>query len=366
MINRMGVAAIALLAVLGACSDDSPTELRVSALGSALVAVHQDERWETLPLDDAGHATFLARGPFELVRVCANSFWTTTVAAGPSLPSESLELDCVFRDGALSVPVRVVGADRTTVALGPSLAFITPGQDAALLVDPGTYDLVAYAEGTHEMILRRGVEIGPATALTLDFSTEAIALATRPVVAEPGITNLATLRTARGTALSFIDNSGDNALWLPPASSLEPGDDLLAIGYVAGDPRGFRVQQRVDPASSAPVEVDVPPRIETFEPSPLDLGGWSARWSGAGDWDWASLSISHRVTQPWVYWDMRWHIPSREMAPAGQMVLPAFEEIPGWNSAWGMPLNGLEWVVTHHRGALTGEYAAVWAAVRTP
>ncbi len=365
MPTRTFAPTLALLATLAACSDDSPTELTVSARGAALVAVHQGDTWETLTLDADGRATFQARGPFELVRTCAASRWTVAVAAGPSISSDELRHDCVVLNGTAAVTVRVVGATQTTVVLGTDAAVLQPGQEAILNVDPGTYDLVAYAPASQAMIVRRELVVDGAATITLDFATEAFDLVARPSTGRVGVLQWGHLRTARGSELILPADASLPQLWLPPAAQLAAGDQVFAVAEARSD-RGARAKVRIDPAATTPIEVALPEPIETFEPSPLDLGGWSARWTGAGTWEWAIFAINYRVLQPWVFWETRWHLPSRALDPPGQMVMPAFSEIPGWDAAWSMPGNGLSWGISQQRGDLAGEYAMSWGELRTP
>jgi hypothetical protein len=358
---------LALLWVLGACPGDGGTELTVSARGAALIAVRQDGAWEPLDLDADGRASFTPTGPFELVRTCAETRWTKVIAAGPDVSSDALASDCVRPVGAAVVTVTVSGASQATVSIGDNGMALPTGQSAvALAVAPGTYDIVVLDDQLRRIIIERDVVITGDTGVTVDLATDGVALTQRAIEGAFDGLRWGQLKTTRGTR-AFLSADFDQAsLWLPPASALATGDVVYAIENVGNSERGTFTKQAIDPAAVNSIALPPPEPIMTFEPSPLDLGGWSARWTVDGAWEWARFVIAYRVTQPSVSWDLNWHLGSRPLEPAGEVVMPAFAEIPGWDTSWSMPSNGLSWGIAVERGDPRGAYEQAWAQLSTP
>jgi len=339
------------VAATAACTGDEPAEtLRVSARGSTLLVARQGGEWEPVPLDVAGNGELDVAGPYELVRVCAETAWTRAVLAGPGAFTEPLDLSCADPPGVVQVSVSITSVGGATNIYIGSQGRRLQGevtQTTFVLDHLGRYDIVAVTDD-HRVLFKRGIEITGATTVGLDVVGTGVALDPHFAVSPPGGRPYTRMVTANGTDVGLTNGSG--GLWVPPPASLVPDDVVYAGVYLQGETTTYQHSLvAVDPSSTTPYDLPLSAPIDRIEFA-TDARA-SARWSVPSDWPWALVTTAApRLGGPAVAsWQVQAHRPSRPDDDTGSLAMPDVTTIPGWKREWTVTGFDANWSVILRR-----------------
>lgn len=347
------------LAACGGTDDGGAYTVTVTGQAdrTALVAFRDGSGpWQSLTLDAAGEAHFEVTAGFHALAYACGSQTSppTTLIVAHGTDTDRTARLC----GVTAFDHRITG----TVA--PADAAVWVRQAGPLFHQPGTYEVGSFdgtlvdvaATSGGSMQLVRDVVCDGDRVVNLSVPTDGFSVPVAHLEVTGGtapITTYSEILTANKTWVRF---EGDDAgVRLFPASRRIAGDRVV-IGAHDGNTTAGRTVQRELPGDA----------VEALPlPAPLvaqvDRAG--VQWNG--DWPWFSASLEVRRAQfrrlhVSQYGDAAWL--ERRGAQAIEWLEPA--AIPGWDPAWGtfMPGEQVAWRLRATRGALAGDFEAVWSS----
>ncbi len=299
--------------------------------------------WQPPASSAAGTYTFDVHGPYDLIVVCEDDSagfpdimsWQT---GGTLADPVSYEAPCfapITTPPQVDVTGQMVQAGK--VALGLSESTSTGASwTFDLTNDPGTYDLIAVADG--RIAIQRGLVATSNTALAapVDVVTHGVALAAMPFTATnaaPGetIDGSSAIYSAGKTLLGIYDGPPAGMMLLP-ASVLVPGDeqsvDLFATD---GGLRSRQIERSYSAGDPTSLALPAPIGDVQFAASPQHL---VATMQALPDADIVALSASSFLSSPQQSLDVERDMSRSYIAQTHATSISVDTDVPGFLAAW--------------------------------
>jgi hypothetical protein len=352
-LDRVTLAAGAILAITAACGDNLAPTVHVFAEGAQWMAVRPtpDAAWER---HDGEDVRFETTDVFDVAVVCRED-----IGGGFSIhaaPIDGLAYTEYFcrRTGGVQPTLAITGrADAVFVGASASYLPSVVGQD----IVPGTYDVVAQwlsDENTTERVqVLRGVRVDGITPIPID-------------VGQYGLPPAAAIVTVDGETPDYLDITGLTATrtWfrffgrtnfvLPPELT-RPTDRQTALVYHG------------DAWAEAPVyagenDLALPP--DTLDATFSTTLPFAVSWQSSATWERVTLSPSQSTSsgQGLPRWHVYAYASTFATAPRVELLVP---DLADWQASWMPdPSRGHVVIATWERARVDGGRGGITKSVR--